>query len=129
VTFATGCCFLITADALRRTHGFEPSYFAYVEDVDLSYRVRAEQGLRIVYEPRARVLHRSPVGAAELSEFHILQRDRNRRRFARLRLSWAARAAFAAWFYPTRLLRAAGYALASDAMRARAVLRGAFGRL
>jgi GT2 family glycosyltransferase len=125
ISFATGCCFLITRAALERVGGFDESYFAYVEDADLSYRL-ARAGLALVYEPRARVLHDDPGGRGEPTEFHIVQRDRNRRRFARLRLSPARRVAFACWFYPTRAIHFARYLLRGDRARARAVRRGVF---
>lgn len=126
ITFATGCCFLISRRALDAVGGFEPSYFAYNEDVDLSYRL-ARAGFALAYEPRARVYHRGSPGRP--SPFQIRMRDRNRRRFARLRLTPAQRLAFAAWFYPSRLARGLFYAAARDRARAAAIVSGAFGPL
>ncbi len=123
VSFMTGCCFLITRVALDRVGGFDDGYFAYNEDVDLSYRLLAA-GLRIVYEPRARLYHKVPVGAVEPTPFQIVQRDRNRRRFAALRLGPLGRARFAAWFYPTRAVHLARYAARGDWARVRAVWGG-----
>ena len=40
VTFVTGCCFLIRADAVAQLGGFDESFFAYVEDAELSVRCR-----------------------------------------------------------------------------------------
>jgi GT2 family glycosyltransferase len=42
--------------ALERTGGLRPEFGAYLEDVDLAFRVRLA-GYRCVYEPRSRVLH------------------------------------------------------------------------
>lgn len=128
VTFATGCCFLITRAALEAVGGFEDAYFAYGEDADLSHRL-AERGLRLVYEPAARVHHRDPAVRGEPSEFHIVQRDRNRRRFARLRLGVARRGAFWCWFYPTRAVHLVRYLSRGDRRRARAIWRGMWGPL
>ena len=124
ITFVSGCCFLLTRAALEAVGGFEASYFAYNEDADLSDRlVRA--GYRIVYEPRARVLHPESPGRDALSAFEIVQRDRNRRRFARLRLTPTERLVFYSWFYPSRAVLAARYAADRDWPRAHAVVRGA----
>ncbi len=41
VDFVPGCALLVTARALADTGGFDPAYFAYMEDVDLGLRARA----------------------------------------------------------------------------------------
>lgn len=126
ITFMTGCCFLLPRRALERVQGFEDSFFAYNEDVDLSYRL-VESGFTLRYEPRARLAHKVPPAGTPMTPFQITQLDRNRRRFVSLRLGAAARVRFAAWFYPTRALRLAWHVLRRDGARARAVMRGAFG--
>jgi hypothetical protein len=123
VTFATGCCFLLTRAALEATGGFEEGYFAYIEDVDLSY-VLSQRGFRLRYAPAARLTHKVPTSAQEPSPFQIRQRDRNRRRFARLRLAATRRARFACWFYASRLVHLARYAARADWARARAIIDG-----
>ena len=126
ITFMTGCCFLLTRDALERVGGFEESFFAYNEDVDLSYRL-LQAGYTLHYEPRARLHHKVPPAGTQPSAFQIQQRDRNRRRFVALRLGAAARLRFAAWFYATRVLLVTRYLVRRDGERARAILRGALG--
>ena len=126
ITFMTGCCFLLTRRALEAVHGFEESFFAYNEDVDLSYRLLIA-GFQLRYEPSARLSHKVPPPGAEPSPFQIAQRDRNRRRFARLRYSALDRARFAAWFFPSRAMHVVRYAARADWARVRAVLRGAVG--
>lgn len=123
ISFATGCCFLITRAALEATGGFDEGYFAYNEDVDLSY-VLARRGFRLRYVPEARLTHKVPTTSQEPSPFQIRQRDRNRRRFVRLRLSATGRARFACWFYPTRLVHLARYLVRADWARARAIVDG-----
>jgi GT2 family glycosyltransferase len=123
ISFMTGCCFLVTRRAIDAVHGFDDSFFAYNEDTDLSWRL-ISAGFRLVYEPRAVLGHKVPVGAVEPSPFQIVQRDRNRRRFVALRLGAAGRARFAAWFYPTRVVHLARYAARRDWARARAVWEG-----
>ena len=56
--FACGGNLLIRRDRFLAAGGFDPSYFAYYEDVDLGWRLRAS-GQRIVAAPRAVVHHRS----------------------------------------------------------------------
>ena len=123
-SFATGCCFLITRAALAATGGFDDAFFAYNEDVDLSWRLQ-RAGFRLRYEPAARLYHKVPVRPQEPSPFQIVQRDRNRRRFVRLRLGVTARARFVAWFYPTRAVHLARYLLRGDRARAAAIVKGA----
>jgi GT2 family glycosyltransferase len=55
--FATGCCFLIRTDLLKKLGGFEESFFIYAEDLDLSVRCR-KAGYRIVLNPRAKLWHK-----------------------------------------------------------------------
>jgi hypothetical protein len=124
ITFATGCCCLLSADALRTVGGFADDFFAYVEDVELSLRL-ARAGYRILYQPAARVLHRVPLhdGAAP-TPFQVFHRDRNRRRLVRRHYGWRDRLLFAAWFYPSRLVPLARYVVSGDWERAGALWRG-----
>jgi GT2 family glycosyltransferase len=56
VTGVTGGAALLRADALRKVGLFDPAYFAYYEDVDLSLRAAA-LGIRAWYVPAARATH------------------------------------------------------------------------
>ncbi len=55
VDFATGCFLLIRTHAFRRLKGFDPRYFLYLEDSDLSLKALREG--RIVYHPDMHVVH------------------------------------------------------------------------
>ena len=55
--FATGCCFLVRADVLKRLGGFEERFFIYSEDADFSLRCR-KAGYRIVFNPRGKLWHK-----------------------------------------------------------------------
>lgn len=126
-TFVCGCCFLMRADVARRVGGFDESFFAYVEDVELSLRMM-NAGVAMWYEPSARVLHR--VGRNDASTaFQIRQRDRNRRRLVRLHYDALARLHFGLWFYPTRAAHLVRFALRRDWDRARAIVDGAIGAI
>jgi len=127
VTFVSGCCVLLRASVLRTLGGFNESYFAYVEDVELSLRFR-RAGERLVYAPAARVRHKAKRRERD-SAFQITQRDRNRRRLVGEHYTLLQKSAFAGWFYPTRLAHAVRFALERDWARARAIVTGAFGRL
>lgn len=55
VEIASGCFMLVRTAALRAVGGFDPAYFLYFEDFDLSLRIR-KQG-RLVFEPAMRIVH------------------------------------------------------------------------
>ena len=74
-------------------------------------------------------LHRVALPEPDPTPFQIAQRDRNRRRFAALRLSGARRVAFGAWFYSTRALHLARHVLRGDRARAAAIWQGTWGAL
>lgn len=123
VSFLTGCCLLLPAPVVRRAGGFEEDFFAYVEDVELSLRLRS-LGYALVYAPAARLLHRVPPRGQTPTPSKIFYRDRNRRRLARRHYSPLRRFAFNFFFYPSRLLRAAQYLGRGDRARLRALWRG-----
>jgi GT2 family glycosyltransferase len=123
VTFLTGCCLLLPAEVLREVGAFEEDFFAYVEDVDLSLRLR-ERGYRLLYQPTARIRHRVALDAGAPTPFQLVHTVRNRRRLARRRYGVRDRVRFALFFYPSRLLRVVKYLSRGDTARARAVWEG-----
>lgn len=56
VDWVTGACFAARLDALDSIGGFDESYFLYVEEVDLCWRL-AQAGWGVAYEPAAQVMH------------------------------------------------------------------------
>ncbi len=58
VEFATGCFLLIRTEIFARLNGFDPRFFLYQEDSDLSRRVLEEKLGSIVYHPDMVVTHR-----------------------------------------------------------------------
>ena len=55
VPLASGAFMVVRTEALRRVGGFDPAYFMYFEDYDLSLRL-AREG-RVAYEPAVRIVH------------------------------------------------------------------------
>ncbi|WP_429283143.1 glycosyltransferase family 2 protein [Paraburkholderia sp. GAS41] len=64
----SGCFMLFRTDTLQKLGGFDPRYFLYFEDYDLS--LRAHDVARVVYVPAVRVLHHGG-GAARKGTAHI----------------------------------------------------------
>lgn len=56
ISQATGCAMLLRCSALREVGLLDENFWAYVEDMDLSVRLK-RQGYRLVYAPFARVWH------------------------------------------------------------------------
>ncbi|MQA92153.1 MAG: glycosyltransferase [Gemmatimonas sp.] len=123
VSFLTGCCLLLSGEALRDVGLLAEDLFTYAEDVELSLRLQ-KAGYRLVYQPAARVLHHVPFGRSEPNPAQIYHRDRNRRRVARRHLTAIERIGFQLFFYPTRFIHLMRYLLMRDGERLRAVWRG-----
>ncbi len=58
VEFATGCFLLIRTEVFRRLNGFDPRFFLYQEDSDLSRRILENRLGSIIYHPDMHVVHR-----------------------------------------------------------------------
>ena len=58
VEFATGCFLFIRTSIFRLLNGFDPRFFLYQEDSDLSRRILEEHLGSIVYHPDMCVVHR-----------------------------------------------------------------------
>ena len=64
----SGCFMFFRTDLLKELAGFDPRYFLYFEDYDLS--LRTHERARVVYTPDVRVLHHGG-GAARKGATHI----------------------------------------------------------
>lgn len=64
-SWASGACFAMRRALFEQIGGFDEHIFMYAEDVDLSWRVRAE-GYAIRYMPRSMVVHHSYSKAGEI---------------------------------------------------------------
>ncbi len=56
VGFLSGACMAVRSDTWQALGGFPPEFFMYLEDTDLSHRLRL-RGLRFGIVPNARVIH------------------------------------------------------------------------
>lgn len=74
---ACGGAALLTRAMLDDVGLFDPTFFAYYEDTDLSWRMRL-RGWRIMYEPSAVVEHVHSGTSVEWSPFFTFHVDRNR---------------------------------------------------
>jgi GT2 family glycosyltransferase len=72
-----GASALMRREMLQDVGAFDESFFAYYEDIDLSWRMRL-RGWKVVYEPRAVVEHFHAGTSQEWSRFFIFHADRNR---------------------------------------------------
>lgn len=70
----SGCAFVIRKELLDRLGGFDPDFFLYLEDVDLSWRVRLA-GYDILYVPTSIVHHKFKLSIAPWKHFYL---ERNR---------------------------------------------------
>jgi hypothetical protein len=64
----TGQAFAVRRQAFKSVGGFDPDYFAYYDEVDLGWRIRL-QGYRIMYDPRACVIHEGSHSFRRLPSF------------------------------------------------------------
>lgn len=77
----SGC--LLRRDALAGVGGLEPLYFAYLEDVDVAWRLR-KQGYRALVVPGAVALHEGSASTGEGSWLKTFLVARNRRALFRM---------------------------------------------
>jgi hypothetical protein len=67
--WASGAFVLIASRAFRQLNGFDPLYFLYNEDVDLSWRAWL-QDMPVIYEPRAMCAHFTGLLSYRSSRFY-----------------------------------------------------------
>ncbi len=70
VTFATGCCMCLSAEAIKKVGLMDEDFFLYEEDADYSIRF-INAGYEIFYVPQARIYHK--VSASTGSKSGIAQ--------------------------------------------------------
>ena len=90
--FATGACVLMRKKAIEEVGMFDEQYFMYLEDADLSYRMKV-RGWKVLYSPKGILWHKvaqSPGIGSDLNDYFI---TRNRlifgMRYSSLRTRYA----------------------------------------
>lgn len=82
ITFATGCCMLVSQEVFAKIGLLDEKYFLYLEDMDFSYRAQ-KAGFKILFEPKAIVWHKNAAAAggsgSSLQDYYF---TRNRLLFA-----------------------------------------------
>lgn len=63
IFWSTGACMVVRADSWEKAGGFDPDFFAHMEEIDLCWRFH-KMGLRVAYIPCSKVYH---VGGGALS--------------------------------------------------------------
>ena len=56
VFWASGACMFVRSTVFHQCGGFDESYFAHMEEIDLCWRMK-NQGYRVMYEPASMVYH------------------------------------------------------------------------
>ncbi len=92
VDWVSGACFLIRRTAWDSVGGFDPSYFMYMEDVDLCWRL-GRAGWRVAYQPDAEVVHTQGVSADQHPYRMLAAHHLSMWRFARRTTTGGRRAA------------------------------------
>lgn len=91
--WATGCCFLVSREAVEAVGGLNEQYFAYFEDVDWSFRIR-EKGFGIALSTAAKIYHEAGASSKKKHSEGTLSADvfywhvRNQFFLLRTHFSW-----------------------------------------
>lgn len=103
---ATGCCMLVQRSVFERVGLFDPSYFAYCEDLDFSIRA-SRAGVEIWYAPNAFLEHKvSSLTGGLASAFGARMGVRNRVYYVRKNYGRGQAWAFAAAYFGYLVCRA-----------------------
>jgi GT2 family glycosyltransferase len=81
VPLASGCFLLVRTPVFAKLRGFDPRFFMYFEDYDLSLRIGEEA--RVAYVPQARIVHHGG-GASKKGVRHVAWFVRSACRFFRI---------------------------------------------
>ena len=89
--FLTGCCLLIKREVVYKLHTlFDPSFFAYGEDVDLSLRID-RLGYRLGYVPGSKVWHKLATSSGGAKSYNFW--------YYNVRNNWLIMTRYAQWYH------------------------------
>lgn len=77
VTFASGCCMLISKNVISKVGILKEDYFLYFEDTDYCARV-LKNGYKILYSPRSVIYHKESISTVKGSFNYVYYFIRNR---------------------------------------------------
>jgi N-acetylglucosaminyl-diphospho-decaprenol L-rhamnosyltransferase len=112
VDWVSGSCFLARRRALEDLGGFDVSYFMYLEDVDLCWRLR-RAGWGVAYEPLGCVLHVQGV-STDLHPYRMIVAHHR----SLLRFAWRTTSGWRRFLLPVVAVGLAVRAAAAAAQRA-----------
>ncbi len=89
--FLTGCCLLIKRGRVEQSaHLFDPTFFAYGEDVDLSIRLQ-RQGYQLALVPKATIWHKLASSSGGAKSFNFW--------YYNIRNNWLIMRRYARWYH------------------------------
>lgn len=88
--FATGCALAIRCQALTKKEIFDPRYFLYLEDLDLSVKL-TKQGWHIAFVPDSKIWHKNAGSSKSGSKLQQYYQTRNRFLFGWRWANWRTR--------------------------------------
>ena len=56
IFWASGACLFIKSKAWKESEGFDPDFFAHMEEIDMCWRLKG-MGYRIMYQPESKIYH------------------------------------------------------------------------
>ncbi|HZY93730.1 MAG TPA: glycosyltransferase family 2 protein [Candidatus Bathyarchaeia archaeon] len=77
VAYVSGAALIVSKDLFERLHGFDPSYFAFHEEVDLCWRARAI-GYKVVCAQSSQLIHLGSATYGSYSPLKEYLKERNR---------------------------------------------------
>jgi hypothetical protein len=80
IEFANFCCVLIKTQVFKKIGLLNPNYFLYWEDADFATRARLA-GFKLIYQPKAKIWHKSSGSSGSGSHLHDYYLTRNRLMF------------------------------------------------
>lgn len=116
VDWVTGACLLVRRAAFQEVGGFDESFFMYVEEVDLCWRLK-EAGWRVLHNRSVSVTHVGGVSSAGRPYAMVVAHHRSLWRFCRSTAKGPERLALP--LVAVALVARAGLVLARQAARAR----------
>jgi len=125
IDFASGAAMIVRRSLWKKLGGFDPIFFIYYEDIDLSRRAW-DIGYKVVCVPQAKVYH---VGSAVLRKVpYILKYNeaKGRLTFLLKKYSFKSILRYASFTFLLQLLNALRYAVKGDKTVAMAICRGTF---